>query len=588
MSSRFQPHSDTVTPFLFFTGKGGVGKTSTACATAVALAEEGKKVLIVSTDPASNLQDVFDQEIGYETTKITAIPGLVAINLDPEEAANAYREKIVGPFRDKLPAVVVTQMEEQLSGACTVEIAAFDEFATILTNPERTTAYDHIIFDTAPTGHTLRLLQLPTAWSSFLEDSTHGASCLGPLSGLAEKRALYTDAVNALANAEETTLVLVSRPDESALKEASRAANELKEVGLTNQWLLLNGILEQYVQEDPISTALYERQQHALMNMPEDVKLMKTFELPYVPYQLTGSDALRAFFKGEPFHPDVDQEETFTDLPTLKAVTDQLGTKKSGVILTMGKGGVGKTTVAASVAIALAEQGHSVHLTTTDPAEHLSFVLEGTEAKGSLTVSHIDPKKEVEAYTEEVLAKSADTLDENGLAYLKEDLSSPCTEEIAVFRAFADVVDQASDSFVVIDTAPTGHTLLLLDAAQSYHKEIERSTGEVPESVSKLLPRLRNSEETDVIIVTLPEATPVHEAKRLQDDLARADITPIWWVINQCFSATNIADPILKQRSQSEQKWIQLVSEAHASQAAVIPWQPAGLVGYEHLKKLTN
>ncbi|WP_227936733.1 arsenical pump-driving ATPase [Alkalihalobacillus deserti] len=588
MITRFQPSSNTVTPFLFFTGKGGVGKTSTACATAVALAEEGKEVLIVSTDPASNLQDVFDQEIGYITTKIKAIRGLEAINLDPEEAASAYREKIVGPFRDKLPAVVVTQMEEQLSGACTVEIAAFDEFASILTDPERTDTYDHIIFDTAPTGHTLRLLQLPSAWSSFLEDSTHGASCLGPLSGLAEKRALYTDAVKALANTEETTLILVSRPDESALSEASRAAKELKEVGLTNQILLINGCLEHYEKEDLVSTAFYKRQQQALTNMPEEVKSMRSFKLPYVPYQLTGPDALRAFFKNEQHQPLEDQEVTSVELPSLRAVIQRLGAKNSGVILTMGKGGVGKTTVAASLAIGLAEQGHSVHLTTTDPAEHLSFVLEGTKAKGRLTISQINPKKEVEAYTQEVLAQAKETLDENGLAYLKEDLSSPCTEEIAVFRAFAEVVDQASGSFVVIDTAPTGHTLLLLDAAQSYHKEIERSTGEVPKSVSKLLPRLRNSEETDIIIVTLPEATPVHEAKRLQDDLARAHITPNWWVVNQCFSATHTTDPLLSQRSLSEQKWIQLIGQSHASQTAVIPWQSEELIGYDQLKKLTN
>jgi arsenite-transporting ATPase len=584
MNQRFQPAANNLTPYLFFTGKGGVGKTSTACATALALAEEGKKVLIVSTDPASNLQDVFDQEIGYETTAIKNITGLDAINLDPEEAASAYREKIVGPFRDKLPAVVVAQIEEQLSGACTVEIAAFDEFTAILTDSERTRNYDHIIFDTAPTGHTLRLLQLPTAWSNFLEDSTHGASCLGPLSGLAEKRELYTNAVNALANADKTTLVLVSRPDEAALTEANRAAKELKEAGLTNQIMLINGILERYDQEDSISSALYQRQQTALANRADELKAMKTYELPYVPFQLIGPEALRAFIKNTVYEQQNENDTALGSLPSLDVVINQLGTKNNGVILTMGKGGVGKTTVAASIAIGLAEQGHSVHLTTTDPAEHLTYVLAGTEAQANLTVSQINPKQEVEMYTEEVLSKAKHTLDENGLAYLKEDLSSPCTEEIAVFRAFAKGVERAGDAFVVIDTAPTGHTLLLLDAAQSYHKEIERSTGEVPESVSKLLPRLRNKEETDVIIVTLPEATPVHEATRLQEDLARAEIAPSWWIINQCFSATKTKDPILVQRAFSEHKWIQRVA-ANARQTSVIPWQPDILVG-EYLKKL--
>ncbi|MCL7748129.1 arsenical pump-driving ATPase [Halalkalibacter alkaliphilus] len=587
MTKRFQPSSPNATPYLFFTGKGGVGKTSTACATAVTLADEGRQVLIVSTDPASNLQDVFEVEIGYETTLIPNVPGLSAINLDPEEAAAAYREKVVGPYKDKLPAPIIAQMEEQLSGACTVEIAAFDEFASILTNPERTNEYDHIIFDTAPTGHTLRLLQLPTAWSSFLEDSTHGASCLGPLSGLGEKKELYSEAVKALSNSEQTTLVLVSRPDASALQEANRAANELRQVGLTNQLLLINGKLQSYVEGDRVSTAFYQRQETALTNMPKQLTTLTMYELPYVPYQLTGIAALRTLFHDQQLEQRSEEICDIAENYVLKDVIKQVGTKKKGVIMTMGKGGVGKTTVAAAIAVGLAELGHSVHLTTTDPAAHLSYVL-GKQVQGDLILSRIDPKAEVEAYKHEVLSKASGTVDENGLAYLEEDLKSPCTEEIAVFRAFADVVNKANDSFVVIDTAPTGHTLLLLDAAQAYHKELERASGEVPESVLKLLPRLRNKQETDVVIVTLPEATPVHEASRLQDDLARADITPSWWIVNQSFAASNTMDPVLKARSRSELKWIQVVSSGKANQVAVIPWQIELAKGYEQLKSLTK
>lgn len=588
MNPRFQPASREITPYLFFTGKGGVGKTSTACATAVTLADEGRRVLIVSTDPASNLQDVFEEEIGYAPTAISRVPGLVAINLNPEEAAAAYREKVVGPYRKRLPAPVVAQMEEQLSGACTVEIAAFDEFATILTNEERTNQYDHIIFDTAPTGHTLRLLQLPTAWSSFLEKSTHGASCLGPLSGLGEKKELYEEAVKALSNPELTTLVLVSRPDESTLQEANRAANELKEIGLMNQLLLINGKMQQYHVGDAVSTAFYERQEQALAVLPEDLKTLSTYELPYVPYQLTGIDSLRALFQDSKIEKEEEAENNQANIGTLRAIIDQLAIKDSGVILTMGKGGVGKTTVASAIAVGLAERGHSVHLTTTDPAEHLSHVFKEDGAHKNVAISRINPKEEAEAYKQEVLAKAKDTIDDDGLAYLEEDLNSPCTEEIAVFRAFAEVVEKAEDSFVVIDTAPTGHTLLLLDAAQSYHKEIERSTGEVPPSVSALLPRLRNKKETDVIIVTLPEATPVHEAARLQQDLARAAITPSWWVINQSFAATKTSDPILKARAATEHKWINLVTSQLASQTALIPWQLQPSIGYDQMRLLSK
>ncbi|WP_088103666.1 arsenical pump-driving ATPase [Halalkalibacter urbisdiaboli] len=585
MNPRFQPTSDQVTPYLFFTGKGGVGKTSTACATAVALANEGKRVLIVSTDPASNLQDVFEQPIEYNETVLKDIPGVTAINLDPEEAAAAYREKMVGPYRDKLPATVVAQMEEQMSGACTVEIAAFDEFATLLTNRERTAQYDHIIFDTAPTGHTLRLLQLPTAWSGFLDESTHGASCLGPLSGLADKKELYSEAVEALSNHTLTTLILVTRPDESALSEAARASTELREIGLENQCLIINGKLQKFVADDPTSVAFYNRQEQALELLPDELKKLKTYELPFVPYQLTGVHSLTTLFAAEQMI-DTKAEffEKLGDTETIREMIEHAGAKKSGVILTMGKGGVGKTTMAAIIAVGLAEMGHTVHLTTTDPAEHLSSLFNHSVIENHLSISRINPKVEVEHYKKEVLEQAREHLDENGLAYLEEDLSSPCTEEIAVFRAFAKVVEEANDAFVVIDTAPTGHTLLLLDAAESYHKELERSTGDIPASVSNLLPRLRNPAETDVFIVTLPEATPVHEAERLQVDLNRAGIEPTAWIVNQSFSATKTTDPILKARAQGEGRWLSLVQSKLAKKTILVPWRHDFSVGYQHLK----
>lgn len=584
----FDPINLELTHYIFFTGKGGVGKTSTACATAVALAEQGKKVLIVSTDPASNLEDVFEIHLNSEPTPIKGIPNLYASDLDPEEAAKKYRDKTIGPYRGKLPESVIANMEEQLSGACTVEIAAFDEFTNLLANPAVKSQYDHIIFDTAPTGHTLRLLQLPTAWTGFLEDSTHGASCLGPLSGLDEKKQLYAETVEALADGENTTLVLVARPDSSTLAEAARASQELKDIGIRNQLLIVNGMLSNFVENDEVSTAFYTRQQKALKTIPETLKNVTTYELPLVPYNLTGVQNIKKLFSNEFNEIEHGDEEIPSNLLGLKDVIADFAQKQKGVIFTMGKGGVGKTTVASAIAVGLVEKGHRVHLTTTDPAAHLSFVFENGRMGENLTISRIDPRKVVEDYRQEVLDKARETVDEAGLAYLEEDLNSPCTEEIAVFRAFADVVDKAQYEFVVIDTAPTGHTLLLLDAAQSYHKELARSTGEIPESVVKLLPRLRNSEETNVVIVTLAEATPVFEASRLQDDLRRAGIDPEWWVINQSMFATNTKDPILNGRAYSEIGWINKVQHDLAKKCAIIPWKPEATIGYENLIALSK
>ncbi|MDZ4501217.1 arsenical pump-driving ATPase [Bacillus cereus] len=586
MTNLYNPNTIAFTPFLFFTGKGGVGKTSTACATAITLADMGKQVLLISTDPASNLQDVFGIELTNKTKEIPSVPNLQVANLDPETAAHEYKERVVGPYRGKLPDAVIATMEEQLSGACTVEMAAFDEFSTLLTNKELTSKFDHIIFDTAPTGHTLRLLQLPTAWSGFLEESTHGASCLGPLAGLGDKKELYNQTVQALSNPNQTMLLLVTRPDSSPLQEAERAAHELKEIGVSNQFLLVNGILKDYVQNDDVSNALFKRQSSALENMAEELKNLPMYEVPLVPFNVTGIENMRKLV--QPMENlSISAEETNTlSIPSLQTLINNLSESGKRVIFTMGKGGVGKTTVASAIAVGLAEKGHHVHLTTTDPAAHIDYVMHGEQ--GNITISRIDPKVEVENYRKEVIEQAKDTVDEEGLAYLEEDLRSPCTEEIAVFRALADIVERANDEIVVIDTAPTGHTLLLLDAAQTYHKEIARSTGEVPQSVKNLLPRLRNPEETSVVIVTLAEATPVHEASRLQEDLKRADITPKWWVINQSFYATHTSDFVLRGRAQSEIKWIQEVQKESQNNCVIIPWQSEDIVGYEKLKELVK
>ena len=571
----FNPDNINLTKYLFFTGKGGVGKTSTACATAITLADQGKKVLLVSTDPASNLQDVFGIELTSKGTPIQDVPNLVVANLNPEEAAKAYKESVIAPFRGKLPPSVLKNMEEQLSGSCTVEIAAFNEFSNFITDEKTQAEYDHILFDTAPTGHTLRMLQLPSAWSNFISENTHGASCLGQLSGLESKKEVYKNAVSTLADGKLTTLVLISRPEYSPLQEAERASKELKDLGVNNQLLVVNGVLKLDIENDEIADMLYNKQQNAMQNIPTSLRDTKTYVIPLRAYNVTGIKNIRMMLT-EDYLETQDYKLNKAELPKIKSLIEDLYTSKKRVIFTMGKGGVGKTTLAAAIAIGLAAKGVKVHLTTTDPADHLKFVVE--EGHG-ITLSKIDEKEELRKYSEEVLKTARETMKEEDIAYVEEDLRSPCTQEIAVFRAFAEIVDKADNEVVVIDTAPTGHTLLLLDATQSYHKEIERSQGDIPESVKNLLPRLRDAKETEVVIVTLPEATPVYEAMRLRDDLTRAGIHNKWWVINSSLLMTNTQSPLLKTKSLSEIPWINKVDEIAQGNFAVIPWKGEEIKG---------
>lgn len=574
MFKQFNVKELKLTKYLFFTGKGGVGKTSAACAVALNLADEGKKIMLVSTDPASNLQDVFNTELNNKGVQIKEVPNLTVANFEPEAAAAEYRESVIGPFRGKLPQAVIENMEEQLSGSCTVEIAAFNEFSSMITDEKVFHEYDHIIFDTAPTGHTLRMLQLPSAWSNFISESTHGASCLGQLSGLEAKKEVYKNAVDTLADKDKTTLVLVSRPENSPLKEAERASSELQDIGVKNQILIINGVLQNH--DDDLSTAIYEKQQKALKNMPVKFKDVETFGIPLRPYNITGLENVRALLKED--HIKISSDTlNMTSIPKLKNVIEDLYNSNKKVIFTMGKGGVGKTTIASAIAIGLAKKGRKVHLTTTDPAAHLKFVLD--ESYG-VSLSSIDEKEELKKYTQEVLNKARENnMSDEDIEYIEEDLRSPCTQEIAVFRAFAEIVERSENQVVVIDTAPTGHTLLLLDSTESYNKEISRSEGDIPESVIKLLPRLRNEKETEVVIVTLAEATPVYEAIRLQKDLERAEIHSKWWVINSSLYATNTTNDILKAKASNEIQWINKVDEISNGNFAVIEWKAEEVKG---------
>ncbi len=586
----FEPEPSSATRFLFFTGKGGVGKTSLSCAVALKLAEAGKRVLLVSTDPASNLDEVLETRLTNQPSPIPGVPRLDALNIDPVEAAAAYRERLIGPMRGILPEAALRSMEEQLSGSCTVEIAAFDEFSGLIGNVEAAKDYDHVIFDTAPTGHTLRLMSLAKAWDQFLDNNSSGTSCLGPLAGLEKQRAIYEATVNTLADAAATTLVLVSRPQLAALREAERTSKELRDLGVANQQLVINGVFETQCPEDRTAQAMQQRGVHAMSQSAAFIASLPTFIVPLRSINILGIGGLRVLLGGDDacscVTPAMD-DWTPPEMQSLDQIVHGIEQRDHGVIMTMGKGGVGKTTVAAAIAVSLAKRGHRVHLSTTDPAAHVAQTLDG-QVDG-LTLSKIDPAAETAAYTAEVMANQGAQMDEAGRSLLEEDLRSPCTEEIAVFRAFASEVGQGTDRFVVLDTAPTGHTLLLLDASEAYQRELERQARSTqPEEVLKLLERLRDPGFTHILIVTLPEATPVHEAAALQEDLRRARIEPHAWVINQSLLQSGSCDPLLQSREHNEHRYLQEVAEKQATRTAWLPWQAEEPIGTEALVQLAR
>jgi len=574
--------------FLFFTGKGGVGKTSIACATAVELAAAGQRVLLVSTDPASNVGQVFGINIGNTITAVPAVPGLTALEIDPEAAAQAYRDRIIGPVRGVVADTELKGMEEQLSGACTTEIAAFDEFTALLVSAQMQADHDHIIFDTAPTGHTIRLLQLPGAWSGFLESGKGDASCLGPLAGLEKQRMQYQEAVEALADPQRTRLVLVARAQISTLREAGRTHQELAALGLKRQYLVINGVLPAAeAHADPLAAAIHAREQAAIAAMPAALRGLPVDRIALKTFNLVGLDALRALLQEAETSPAATPlPRPVLGIPPLASLLDGIAAPGHGLVMVMGKGGVGKTTIAAAVAVALAQRGLPVHLTTSDPAGHLDETLTGELPL--LSVSRIDPQTETTRYRQHVMDTKGAKLDAQGRALLEEDLRSPCTEEIAVFQAFSRIIREAGRKFVVMDTAPTGHTLLLLDATGAYHRDIARQMAGKDLHFTTPMMQLQDPDKTKVLLVTLAETTPVLEAAGLQEDLRRAGIEPWAWIVNNCIAAAYTTSPLLLQRAHNEVKQIEAVSTVHARRCAVVPLLTEEPVGLPRLLAMTS
>jgi len=577
------------TRFLFFTGKGGVGKTSIASATAMALADSGKSVLLVSTDPASNLDEILGVPLTNHPVSVPGVPRLQVLNIDPTIAAEAYRARVLAQMAPEASANERQGVAEQLSGSCTTEIAAFDEFVGRLADPDP--QHDHIIFDTAPTGHTLRLLSLPKAWSGFLEGNDRGASCLGPHSGLKTQEARFKTALAQLSNPATTTIVLVTRPEKGAIAEAGRTSLELQSIGFSNQRLVVNGVFRATDRSDVIAASLEDQGRNALSELPQALGVLPRDDIPLRPSDMLGLQALRSLFASDAVGGATPQSAIEThvgdDLPRLDQLIDSLSDDRRGLVMVMGKGGVGKTTIAAAIAVGLVERGHSVHLTTTDPAAHIALTLVG-ELPG-LQVSKIDPKAETERYIAKIMNRNRD-LDEQGQALLREDLRSPCTEEVAVFHAFSHIVAEARDAFVVLDTAPTGHSLLLMDTTGAYHRQMTRhadpqaSTGRI---VTPMM-RLQDQSYTRVLLVTLAETTPVSQAAALQDDLRRAKIEPYAWIINKSLLAAGTHDPLLRQRLVGERQQIDRVRAGMAKRLFFLPWQVRSLVGLPALQALAH
>jgi arsenite-transporting ATPase len=570
------------TCFLFFTGKGGVGKTSLSCAIALSLADRGKQVLLVSTDPASNLDEMLGVALSDRPTGIPDAPGLLAMNIDPDKAAENYRLRVIdqlGPAADEAERAKV---REQLSGACTTEIAAFDEFVGLLAGDAK--GFDHVIFDTAPTGHTLRLLSLPRAWTGFLQGNDRGASCLGPHSGLKMQEDRFRAALQALADPARTSIILVTRPDRGAVREASRTSDELRALGLGNQRLVINGVFHASVTGDPVADGLARDHAAVIAELPENLAGLPRDEVPLRSFDMVGLPALRALFSNEdPLATTVVVDGIGGE--GLDAMVDDIASAGRGLVMVMGKGGVGKTTVAAAVAVGLVKRGHKVHLTTTDPAAHVALVVDGSLE--GLAVDRIDPAVETAHYVEKVVATKGRDMDEADRALLREDLASPCTEEVAVFHAFSRIVAEARGAFVVMDTAPTGHTLLLLDATGAYHRQMTQDMGTAQGRIITPLMRLQDPDYTRVILVALPETTPVSEAASLQEDLRRAKIEPWAWVVNRSLARTGTRNPLLQRRIAGEAEQIARIRGGLARRMYLLPFLAERPVGIPKLLTLT-
>ncbi len=597
------------TQYLFFSGKGGVGKTTMACATAVQEADAGRKTLIVTTDPASNLADTFEQPIGHQVVPIAGVPNLFAMEIDPDKATEEYRDRILGPFRAVMPEDVTKVLEEQFRSPCTTEIASFDRFVDFMDED----AYDVVIFDTAPTGHTIRLLELPVDWSQFISDSTKGAgqTCMGPVQAIQDSKEKYDRAIRLLNDASRTRFIFVLQPEQTAIFETERSSNELRSIGVHSQEMIVNGILPAEVCDEPLFRSRYDMQQRHLTEIASrflvptrriylrDKEVKGIASLRQMAKSLSGQDTHEA---GPAFLADsIDQ----ANLHSLSAHgLQRLFTPTNGggkMIFFTGKGGVGKTSMSCVAATHLAQLGFKTLLLTTDPAAHLGQVLDVPvgdypaviASVPNLWASRIDPKKATEEYKAKVIEDARKRYSPDMLAAMREELDSPCTEEMAAFDKFTEYANSTDFDVIVFDTAPTGHTLRLLELPFDYSDQVEMMVATTKESgdiraqtrarFEHIIARLKDPEQSVFVSVVYPESTPIIEAYRAMLDLKATGIPTQLVVANQVIPASLSSNAFFANRRAMQIKYLNEIQGRFGTPVLIMPLLDKEIRGVEVL-----
>jgi len=603
------------TQYIFFSGKGGVGKTSMACTHAVRSADEGKRTLIVTTDPASNLADVFEQPIGHNIIPIAGVDNLFAMEIDPDKATQEYIDRAMAPVRAAFPPQMVQVMEEQMSGPCTAEVAAFDRFTDFLDVPvENGSAFDVVIFDTAPTGHTIRLLELPAEWSQSIEAASagNGQTCLGPAAAIQDAQHKYERALAAMRQPSLTRFVFVLHPEAISIKETRRAIGELKKLGIDNYRLIINGIIPPEGAQNPLFAARAEMQARYLAQIDTD--------LPYpnqrmflLAGEIRGVERLRqvadAFFDGvlvnfsSLIHDEKPGEKTTSSIEEVRMLMQPNSHRRT--LFFAGKGGVGKTVASCITAVWLARQGYRTLLLTTDPAAHLGDVLGvpvgddpgPVPGAGNLWAANIDAKSAAETYKARILEDARQRgRPETAIQSMAEELDSPCTEEMAAFDKFIEYASLDGWQAVVFDTAPTGHTLRLLELPMDWSKQIDVKIFATVDSTAaddvakqrfgKVIEMMRDPEQSAFAFVMYPEATPIIEAWRAAQELGTVGIQPGLVVANMVIPPEQTTTSFTSARRSMQEKYLAEIGNRFAVPVLQIPLLAQEVIGLEMLTSL--